>query len=84
MQELAKIPRIRIAASDDMIVIGEQRPSFKLPAELLGEGKQEALEQVALLRRIEQVPFVKRAGGDEIHSVVGQTMNRRVWPVLGR
>ena len=60
-----------IASCDDVIVIGENRPGFELPAGFLCKGKQEAFEQVALFRSSEKMLLVQCACGDEIHSVVG-------------
>src|SRR5688500_18073126 len=65
-------------------MVRKYRPGFQLPAELFRVAEQEAFEQVAFGLGIEQVLFVKRAGRDDVDTVLRQAMDRSMRPVLRR
>lgn len=84
VEHISEIPRIVPAPRDDVIMIGKHRPRFQLPTVTLGEREEQSFQQITLCVRIKQVLFVQRAGGDEIYGILGQPMNRRMWPILRR
>ena len=51
---------------DKVIMIGEDCPGFKVPAEVGGEFEKPALENVEPLWRMEMMCFSASAGRDEI------------------
>src|SRR5262245_37058659 len=66
-----------------MVMVGEHRPRFQLPAVRLRQREQPSFEQVELGGGIEQMTFVKRAARDEVNAVWTESVNRCMRPILG-
>ena len=52
--------------SNEMIMVGEDCPSFEVPAEIRGQFEKAALENIEAFRRMEMMCSLVSAGGDEI------------------
>ena len=79
-EEPAEVGRVGKTARDEVIVIGEYSPGFKLPVILVRQRHKPVLEQIKPGFVSEQPLLVKGAGSDEIHCVVVELVNRRVRP----
>src|SRR6266567_3110320 len=81
-KKFLQIGRSIIAAPNKVIVIREDRPSFKAPFVLLRQRQQFVLQQVELMDCGEEVLFVQRSGRNHINTLRVQTVQGRVRPVL--
>ena len=65
---------------DEMVVIGEDRPGFKLPTEIARNGEQAPVQHAQPIRAAKVMLLVIGAGGEEVGSAVRETMQRSVGP----
>ena len=66
--------------SDEVVVVREHGPCFEFPPKFACDGEKPALQNVQTLRCSEMVSFTVSAGRDEVGSVSGESMRRRVSP----
>ena len=78
--EFPEVLRLRAAARDEVVVVGEDGPRLDLPAVEIGFGKQVKFEQVEASVAAKERSFVQRACGHEVNSVFAQAMDWCVRP----
>src|SRR6059036_765714 len=65
---------------NEMVVVGKNRPGFKLPAEVARDGEEAAVQDTESVRATEVVGFQIRAGCDEERSACRKLMRGCVGP----
>jgi hypothetical protein len=66
----------------EMIMIGEDRPCFELPAKLCGYFQQAPVEDSETVRATKMMLFKKGAGGEKIGATGSELMHGRVRPEI--
>ncbi len=86
MDKRAEIPGFRVSSGRRCDSDWRTRPRLRAASHMsLAESEQTDVRVTMRLSGVFKVMLsVQRAGGDEIHGVVGQTMHRGMRPVLGR
>lgn len=79
-EDFSEARRIRKSARDNVIVIGEHGPRLELPAVMIRQFHESSLQQVQARFVSEEPLLVQSAGGDEIHGIAIELVNRRVRP----
>src|SRR4051794_3575378 len=65
-------------------MIRHHGPGFQVPHSLLCKGQQHPFQEVTFSGCIKKVLLVERAAGDDIDSVLTETVHGRVRPILRR
>src|SRR5258708_17626567 len=66
--------------SDEVVVIGEHRPRFQLPAEISRHREQPAMKNAQARRAPEAMSFQIRAGREEVAAAHAELMRRCMAP----
>ena len=80
-QQILQGRRAGLRVRDEVVVVGEHRPGFQLPAPCLELRQQLRFQVIEAFGSLEEVGLVRGGGGDEVRPLGAATMQRRVRPI---
>ena len=80
VREVRGVGRVGRGVGDEVVVVGEHRPRFELPAKISGDGEQAAMQHAQAFLAAKMVRLLVGAGGEKVGAARAELMRGRVGP----